>query len=294
MRHHRRQSRHNNRGRRHNSYKSRHPSRDIPQVKRNLDINCNLGQGFGVYQNHFETKVLPYVTSVNISCGLHAGDPLTMAKAIDSLKNTDIKIGALIGLDDKVHCGEIETYVNVDELRALVLYQLGALHGLLHARGLEINHVRAHGFLYKLIYTDVLMAETVAKAIHEFSSWITLVGLSGHVLTTACNNANIRAGHEVQIARRYRKDGTILPSTAAYEQKMVEHASVRARELIQYGNLVCEDGSKIKLNVDTIHVPSDTEQSIELARAVRSMVAKPRPLNFSKHDKYLAAMSVLN
>lgn len=263
-------------------------------VRRNLDINCNIGQGFGIYQNPHELKFLPYVTSVNIPCGLHMGDPLTISKMVEVVKNSSVHVGALIGFDDKLTSGEREMYPHVDEIRAMVLYQLGALYGLLHSKGLEINHVRAHGFLYKLLYTDVLIAETVAKAVKEFSTWITLVGLSGHVLSTACANANIKPGHEVQIVKRYRKDGTILPNTSFTAKNILEEAGKRAREIIQTGRITCEDGSKIKLNVDTIHVPSDNEQTVELARTIRAMVPEPRPINLEKYDKYLGAMTVLS
>ncbi len=263
--------------------------------KKNLDINCNVGQGFGIHQNQFEEKLLPYITSINIACGAHAGDPLTMARIIDLAKNYNVSIGALIGFDDRVGNGEREMYLGVEELRAMVLYQLGGLHGLLHSKGLEIRHVRTHGFLYKQLYTDVLIAETVAKAVGEFSRWITLVGLSGSVLETACTNANIKPGHEVQIARRYRKDGTILPySPNAPTKNIIETTASRARELIQTGRLTCEDNSKIRVNIDTIHIPSDSEESIELARLVRTMIVEPKPLHMEKFDSYLAGASVLH
>ena len=280
----------------HRRYNQRPVSRgrvDIFVQKKNLDINCNVGQGFGIYQNQFEEKLMPYVTSINIACGAHAGDPLTMTRVIDLAKNYNVSIGALIGFDDRVGNGEREIYLGVEELRAMVLYQLGALHALLHSKGLEIRHVRTHGFLYKQLYTDVLIAETVAKAVSEFSKWITLVGLSGPVLATACTNANIKAGHEVQVARRYRKDGTILPSSVN-PKSLIESAAEKARELIQTGRLTCDDNSKIRINVDTIHIPSDNEQSIELARLVRAMIPEPKPLHMDQFDKYLGALSVLN
>ena len=263
--------------------------------KSNLDINCNIGQGFGIYQNQFEEKILPYVTSINIPCGAHAGDPLTIAKTIDLGRNYNVSIGALIAYDDRVGNGKREMYLGVDELRALVIYQLGALHALLHSKGLEIRHVRTHGFLYKQLYTDLLIAETVAKAVAEFSRWITLVGLSGQVLSTACTNANIKAGQEVQVAKRYRKDGTILPYNPSIDGKtLLEDTAHRTRELIQTGSLACEDKSKIRMNVDTIHIPSDNDQSLELARTVRAMIVDPKPLHMDKYDKYLAGASVLN
>lgn len=262
--------------------------------KKHIDINCDIGQGFGVFQNPYEEKIIPYVTSVNIACGSHAGDPFTMARAIESIKNCNVSVGALVGYNDFIGNGQREMYLSVDELRAMVIYQLGALNALLHSRGLEISHVRAHGFLYRQLYTDLLTAETVAKAIAEFSRWITLVSLSGPVLGTACSNANIRMGQEVQINRRYRKDGTILPYSDTIDRKnFLEGSLRRAREIIQTGTVTCEDKSKIRINVDTIHVPSDCSEAVELARTVHAMVGQPRALHQDKYDKYYADFSSL-
>ena len=267
-------------------------STNLIQLRKNLDINCDVGQGFGINQNPYEEKILPYVTSINIACGAHAGDPLTMAKAIDLARNYNVSIGALIGYPDIVGNGEREMYLSVDELRAMVLYQLGALNALLHSRGLEIKHVRTHGFLYRQLYTDLLIAETVAKAIAEFNRWIILIGLSGPILHTACTNANIRTGEEVLITRRYRKDGTILPFSPNIDGKnYLDRASQTAREITQTGLLSCEDKTKIKINVNTIHVPSDSEESIELARTVRAMISDPKPLHLDKYDKYFADLA---
>lgn len=268
--------------------------KDIISPKRTLDINCNVGQGFGIYQNQFEEKIIPHVTSINIACGAHAGDPLTMARSIDVAKNHQVSVGALIGYNDIAGNGEREMYLGVDEIRALVLYQLGALNGLVHAKGLEISHVRAHGFLYKQLYTDLLIAETVAKAIGEFSKWITLVGLSGPIIQAATTNANIKCAQEVQVARRYRRDGTILPFSQSIDGKnFVVEAGKRVRELIQTGSITCEDKSKMKANVDTIHVPSDNSDSIELAQMVKAMVPNPKPLNTDKYEKFAAGLAAL-
>ena len=236
--------------------------------------------------------MLPYVTSINIACGAHTGDPLTMSRVVDAARKHNVSIGALIGYNNLLGNGQNEMYLDVDELRALVLYQLGALHGLLHAKGLEIRHVRAHGFLYKQLYTDQLIAETVAKAIAEFSRWVILIGLSGQVLTNACTTANIKIGQEVLINRRYRKDGTVLPYSQNIDGKnMLEDSARRARELIQTGSLTCEDKSKTRINVDTIHVPSDSKEAIDLARTVRALIPDPKPIHMDKYDVYFADLA---
>ena len=282
-------------------YNQRPHNRTRPQftptptpLRKNLDINCDVGQGFGINQNHFEEKVLPYVTSINVACGAHAGDPHTMAKVIEIARNYNVSIGALIGYHDLVGNGEREMYLSVDELRAMVLYQLGALNALLHSKGLEIRHVRTHGFLYKQLYTDQITADTVAKAIAEFDRWITLVGLSGPVLAHACTSANIRMGQELQLTRRYRKDSTMLPFNQNIDGKnYLDRAASMAREIIQTGSISCEDSSKIRIYINTIHIPSDSEESIELARTVRAMIEDPKPLYLDKYDKYFADIASL-
>lgn len=293
------QRRFNNRGRQGNRRPGPNRGRPIqsespPTPKRTLDINCNIGQGFGIFQNQYEEKLVPYVTSVNIACGAHTGDPATMARSIDIAKSNSVHIGALIGYNDLAGNGEREMYMGVDDLRALVLYQLGALSAMLHAKGLEISHVRTHGFLYKQLYTDFLIAETVAKAIAEFSKWITLVGLSGQVLNTACTNANIKAGQEVQVVRRYRRDGTIVAYSQSIDGKnLIVDSGRRAREIIQTGMITCEDKSKIKANVDTIHIPSDSQEAVELAKTIKAMVPNPKPLNTDKYEKFAEGLEAL-
>ena len=265
-----------------------------PSPRRTLDINCNVGQGFGINQNPFEEKILPYVTSINIACGAHAGDPLTIARIIDIARNYNVSIGGLIGYQDLVGNGEREMYLSVDELRALILYQLGALTALLHSRGLEITHVRTHGFLYRQLFTDQIVSDAVAKAIAEFNRWIILIGLSSPVLHNACQNANIRMGQEVQITRRYRKDETMLPYNPVIDGKnYLDRSCALASELIQTGYISCLDKSKIRINVNTIHVPSDSEESVELARTVKAMIPEPKPIYSDKYDKYFADHTAL-
>lgn len=274
------------------SHRPRHINILQNTPKKTLDINCNVAQGFGIFQNPYEEKILPYVTSINIACGAHAGDPLSMAKIIDTARSHNVSIGALIGYNDLVGNGQREMYLSVDELRAMVLYQLGALNALLHARGLDIRHVRPHGFLYRQLYTDLLIAETVSKAIAEFSRWIILIGLSGPILHEACTHANIKMGQEVQVCKRYRKDGTILPYSETIDKKhFLEDSARRAQEIIQTGHITCEDKSKVRIHVDTIHVPSDSEESIELARTVSALIPEPKPLHMDKYDKYFADLA---
>lgn len=262
-------------------------------LRKNMDINCDIGQGIGQFQFPFETEMLPYVTSVNIACGSHAGDPKTMSKMIDLAKENDLNIGALIGYPDLLTNGQREMYLEVDELRSMVLYQLGALNALVHSKGLDVRHVRTAGFLYKQMYTDQLVAETVAKAVAEFSKWITLVGLAGQTLEKACTSANIKMGSEVLIERRYRKDGTVLSFSEAIDgRNYLDQCSERAREIIQTGQISCE-GGELKVAPHTIHIPSNRPECVNLASTVRAMIQDPKPINCDRYDAYFSDIAEL-
>lgn len=266
----------------------------VSNLRKNMDINCNVAQGIGIFQYNHEESLLPYVTSINISAGLHAGDPKSISKIITIAKKYEVSTGVLIGYPDLIGNGEREMYFDVDELRALVLYQIGAVYGLLKSQGLELRHVRAHGSLYRQLYTDQLIADTVAKAISEFSSWLTLLGLGGPVLQKACINANIKIGQEVLIDRRYRRDGSVLPFSETIDgKKYIENALQRAREIIQTGEIACEGGGMVRLNPNSIHIPSDRLESIELARSINTLINDPKPINMDRYDQYFSDFKTL-
>ncbi|HEY9731818.1 MAG TPA: LamB/YcsF family protein, partial [Drouetiella sp.] len=134
------------------------------QLSQTLDINTNLGEGYGPYKMEGESDVLPYVTSANIACGAHAGDPLIMEAALEEVRYYGLSLGAHIGYPDIQGFGRREMHLSTAELRATILFQLGALAGLARTLGFEITQVRPHGFLYRQITGDPRTAAVVAKA----------------------------------------------------------------------------------------------------------------------------------
>ena len=150
------------------------------QIK-NIDFNCDLAQSFGVYRNNSEYNLLDYVSSVNISCGFHAGDPATIKEAILAAKEKNIVVGAHIGFDDIQGFGYRPMDLDEDEIDALVMYQVGALMSFAKAYGLEIEHVRPHGAMYKMAAEDFTFASAVANAIKKCSNWLVYYGAYGDV-----------------------------------------------------------------------------------------------------------------
>src|SRR5579883_776742 len=137
-------------------------------LSQGVDLNTNLGEGFGAYKIPGESDLLPYVTSANIACGAHAGDPVVMDAALEELRYYGLSLGAHVGYPDLAGFGRREIHLSSAELRASVLFQIGALSGLAKTMGFEITQVRPHGFLYRQMNNDVRIATVVAKAVAEF------------------------------------------------------------------------------------------------------------------------------
>ena len=142
---------------------------------KNIDFNCDLAQSFGIYKNSSEARLLDYVSSVNISCGFHAGDPLTIKEALLQAKEKNIVVGAHIGFDDIQGFGYRQMDLDAEELEALVMYQVGALMTFAKAYGMEIEHVRPHGALYRQASEDLEVSRTIAKAIKKMFSMVNIL-----------------------------------------------------------------------------------------------------------------------
>jgi len=146
-----------------------------------IDFNCDLAQGYGVYRNNSESELLNYVSSVNVSCGFHAGDPMTIKKSLLDAKEHNVVIGAHVGYDDIQGFGYRPIDLSDEEVEALVIYQVGALLSFAKAYKLEIEHVRPHGAMYRKAAEDFRFATALARAIQKSSQWLTYVGPVGDV-----------------------------------------------------------------------------------------------------------------
>ena len=171
---------------------SAHGSSARVSVNHGIDINTNLGEGFGPYRIEGESDILPYVTSANIACGAHAGDPVLMEAALEEVRYYGLSLGAHIGYPDLQGFGRREIHLTSGELRATILYQLGALAGLARTLGFEITQVRPHGFLYRQMFHDARTVTTVAKSIAEYDRW--LVRIAGWPDPGSCRRTRRHSG----------------------------------------------------------------------------------------------------
>lgn len=261
-----------------------------PFLERQIDLNLNIGEGYGYNRDLIEEQLLPYATSVNVSSGAHAGDPAQIYRSIKRCKNfPNLVLGALISYPDLAGYGLRKIELSQEELRASIISQLGSVAALAKSHGYEIQHVRAHGYLYEQLLHNYEVAETVARAMQEFGNWLVLVGPTSSVLDEVSNWTNIRVAPEARIDLRYKGNGSLI----AFDSKKdgdLELAVVaqRARDLIYKGVVMTEDSREHKLKFETISLPSMSINAVEIAKLVRSMVAKPLPLRSIDYEPYLS------
>lgn len=235
-----------------------------------IDLNCDMGESFGRYALGDDAAVMPYLTSANIACGLHAGDPLVMQATIRLAKQNHVAVGAHPGWPDLQGFGRREMSFAADEVEALVLYQIGALAAFAKAEGVELRHVKPHGALYNQAAKDRVLAKAIARAVKAFSVDLILVGLAGSALVEAGIESGLRVANEGFPDRRYNPDGTLTSRrqpNAIIEapEEVANHAVALAREGIDFG------GQRVRLETLCLH--GDNLHAAENAKLVREALS---------------------
>lgn len=251
-------------------------------IKKNiksLDFNCDLAQGYGVYKNTSEYDFLDYVSSVNISCGFHAGDPQTIKKALMTAKEKNIVIGAHIGYSDIQGFGYRAMELSEDELESLVIYQVGALMSFAKAFNLEIEHVRPHGAMYKKASEDFRFAVAIARAVQKCSQWLTYCGASGEITQKVSEYVKIPVSEEILIEKQYTQDLEIdysLPDITDTE------ACLKRLQTILHTSQVnnTSDGLTVA-NIDSIHFSNKYSNSLEVIQRAHSLIS-PEPVRYGR------------
>lgn len=263
-----------------------------PFIDRQLDLNLNLGEGFGYRRAELEDKVLPYVTSVNLASGAHSGDPAVIDRALKRCKeHTEIAVGALVSYPDLVGFGLRRIDLPLEDLRAAVISQIGALAALAKSNNYELEHVRVHGYLYDQLASNYAVAETVARAVQEFSKWLILVGPSGPVLQEVASWTNIRVSGEARYDLRYGSEAQLLPYDREKDGNLdMDLIAQRARDLIYKSTAQSEDGKEVKLKFETMHLTCDAANSVEAAKLIRGMLVKALPLKSLDYEPYLSEL----
>ena len=237
---------------------------------KNIDINSDLGESFGAYTMGNDAEVLRYVTSANIACGFHASDPLTMQKAVRQAKEAGVKIGAHPGYPDLVGFGRREMKVFPAELKAMVIYQVGALQAVCKAEGTKLHHVKPHGAMYNMAAKDEKLADAIAEAVAAVDGSLVLMGLSGSCMKAAAEKHGLAFAAEVFADRAYEDDGSLVSRTKPGAMIEDEDLAIRRMlHLLETGTIESSNGKEIRLEADTICVHGDSPKAVLFAKKLR-------------------------
>ena len=234
-----------------------------------IDLNCDMGESFGAWTMGQDEAVLAQVTSANIACGFHAGDPLTMQRTVGAAVKHGVAIGAHPSLPDLAGFGRREMRVSADETYAMTLYQVGALAAVARAAGAELNHVKPHGALYNMAARDRTLAEAIAAAVRDFDRTLILVGLAGSELPRAGETAGLAVAHEAFADRRYEADGSLMArSKTGAVIDDVDVAVAQAISIASRGEAETT-GGMLRIRANTICVHGDRSDAAMFARRLR-------------------------
>jgi UPF0271 protein len=226
-----------------------------------VDLNADLGEGFGVWRLGDDDAMLDVVTSANVACGFHAGDPAGLARTCHAAAGRGVRIGAQVGYRDLAGFGR--RFIDV-------IYQIGALKALAHAAGAAVSYVKPHGALYNTIVTNQDQADAVAEAVHAVDAGLPVLGLAGSAFFKAAERLGLRTVPEAFADRAYRPDGQLV---SRRERNAVLHdvdqIADRVASMVGRGRVTAVDGSTIPIVVESVCVHGDSPGAVQIATAVR-------------------------
>jgi 5-oxoprolinase (ATP-hydrolysing) subunit A len=234
-----------------------------------IDLNCDLGESFGAFTIGNDEAIMDYVSSVNIACGFHAGDPAVMRKTISFASKKKLAIGAHPGLPDLQGFGRREMNISTSEIYEIVLYQIGALSAFAAAAGCKLYHVKPHGALYNMAVKDRSVSSAIVKAVSDFDKHLCFVGLSGSVMIEEAAAYGLRTVNEVFSDRTYQDDGSLTPRTS--EGALIQDPARAAMQVLQMVNektVTTVSGKKIPVVAESICIHGDGKHALGFAQAI--------------------------
>lgn len=236
-----------------------------------IDLNADLGESFGQWTMGDDAAMLDIVSSANVACAFHAGDPLVLLRTLEQAFSRGVTVGAHVAYRDLAGFGRRYMDYAPDELRADVLYQLAAIDGMARTVGGEISYVKPHGALYNNAFTDEVQARSIAEAVASYDSGLVMLGLPSSQLLAQAEQSGLGTAVEAFADRAYNPDGTlasrrepgsVLSDPAEVSQRMVQ--------LVQNGALPDRTGGEVRIDASSICTHGDSPGAVEMARAVRA------------------------
>ncbi|HEY8347291.1 MAG TPA: 5-oxoprolinase subunit PxpA [Symbiobacteriaceae bacterium] len=235
-----------------------------------VDLNCDMGESFGIYTLGLDEEVMPLITSANIACGFHAGDPQVLRRTVELAAKYGVAVGAHVSYPDLVGFGRRAMAVDPTELENDLIYQMGAIQAFCKVVGVPLRHVKPHGALYNTAQRDRRTAEAVARAVASFDPNLLIFAQSGSVMAEVAREAGLRVVQEVFADRAYTPEGQLvsrrLPGAVIHDAETVAQ---RALEMVTIGYVTAVDGSRVPVVAESICVHGDTPDAVNLIRRIR-------------------------
>ncbi|OAK57086.1 hypothetical protein A3K87_04165 [Variovorax paradoxus] len=238
-----------------------------------IDLNADLGEGFGPWRMGEDEALLDIVSSANVACGFHAGDPVIMDRTVRMARQRGVDVGAHVGFPDLMGFGRRQMQIETRELVAYVLYQLSALEGMARTAGHRMTHMSFHGALGNMAAADAALAEPLVRAVADFDPSLTVSTSASRAIEDAAERCGLRVRTTFLADRACGDDGLLvprkLPGAVIHERDAV---LARVRQLLEEGTVTSSSGKKIPMRVHSILLHGDTPGAVDLARAVRGVV----------------------
>lgn len=236
-----------------------------------VDLNCDMGESFGTYRIGADDDVFPFITSANVACGFHGGDPAVMRTTLARAQREGVAVGAHPGFQDLIGFGRRNMDASPQEVYDLVVYQIGALLGFARAAKMELQHVKAHGALYNMAAAKPDLAAAIARAVRDVDRQLVLFGLPGSHLISEGEAAGLMTAGEAFADRNYMSDGSLVsrkrPDAQVHD---ADEAVRRAIRMVRDGVVTPVDGDDIRVKVDTICIHGDGPHAAEFAKRLRA------------------------
>jgi len=236
-----------------------------------IDINCDLGESYGAWKMGDDAGVMPHISSANIACGFHGGDPATIRRTVQLAVSQGVAVGAHPSLPDLMGFGRRPMRLSPEEAYDLVIYQAGAVQAFARAAGTRLHHVKCHGAFYNMAATDEGLADGMARAVRDLGDGVILYALSGSRMMEAGRRLGIPTVAEVFADRSYQDDGTLTPRTQAGAMIEDEGAAVaQALGMAEQGSLKSQSGKTLRVDAGTICLHGDQPGAVQFAIALRN------------------------
>jgi UPF0271 protein len=239
-----------------------------------IDLNCDMGESYGAWKMGDDAGVMPHISSANVACGFHGGDPGTIRTTVKLAADHGVAIGAHPSLPDLAGFGRRAMKISAQDMYDLVVYQAGAVEAFARAAGTRLHHVKCHGALYNMAANDEALSEAMARAVRDLGNGVMLYALSGSKSLAIAKSMGLRVAGEVFADRGYADDGTLAPR--GRPGAMIEdaaHAAARAVEMVEKRYVSSLSGVPIAVVPDTLCVHGDQPGAVAFAKAIRKAFA---------------------